>query len=309
MYRIENGRAVFNAFELTCGARIALRLAYQWLMPNGPVRRHVLLCHGITSSHEAFVAGRNAGICPDAGWGNGFIGPGRALDPTQGVAILCINAPGSCFGSSGPADTAEFPPLSMADIARAHWALIDRLGIERIDQLVGYSFGGYVAIEMACQQETRIDALLHLASGLRGRADPQGTAALQQMIALPSSERRDAIRAWRRALLERYGQVRWLQDRYGAEAAAHLENGIDRWTAAISLEALLTLRAAATGFDRHDITLSLPTTLIRWDSDPLFPPEQAEGQDRFHCIALSSPYGHMAPLAEPDGWTPFLQGP
>jgi len=73
--------------------------------------------------------------------------------------------------------------------------------------------------------------------------------------------------------------------------------------------ALLTLRAAAAGFDRHDAALSLRATLIRWDSAPLFLPEQAEAQDRFRCITLSSPYGHMAPLAEPDGWTPFLQGP
>jgi pimeloyl-ACP methyl ester carboxylesterase len=308
MYRVEYSSAVLDGFALACGTSIALRLAYQWIVPECPVRRSVLLCHGITSSHEAYVAEGRLGVCPDAGWGNGFIGSGCALDPSQGDMILSINAPGSCFGSSCATDMGSkpFPPLTMADMASAHWRLIDQLGIERIDQLIGYSFGGYVAIEMACQQGSRIGALLQLASALQGRSDPAGVAEIKRMIDLPPAERHSAILNWRRSLLERYGYACWVHDRYGPEAMTRLEKEIRRWASAFSLESLLTLRVAAAGFDRRDAVLPMQATLIRWNSDLLFPPYPEGGRTPGRQISLTSRYGHAAPLAEPEKWASFL---
>lgn len=308
MYRTENGSKVFNDFALGSGAVVPLRLAYQWLVPEGPVRRHILLCHGITSSHEAHLPPGSAALCPDGGWGNPFIGPGKALDPGRGDTILCVNTLGSWFGSSGAGDGpgSALACVSMEDMARAQWRMLDELGIDRIDLLIGYSFGGYLAIEMACQQDARIETVLQLASGFRGRADPSGTAAIEQMIAMPPEQRRPAVAAWRRALLERYGYVRWLRDQFGEGAEQRLRAEVDAWTERVSLEALLTLRRAVAGFDRTRPPIPARVTAIRWDSDPLFPAWTAGEAPPCRKLTLSSPYGHFAPLAQPEQWTAYL---
>ncbi|MFC7514044.1 alpha/beta fold hydrolase [Herbaspirillum sp. GCM10030257] len=286
-------------------------MAYQWIVPAGTVRRRILLCHGITSSHEAYLPSGHRANCPDGGWGNAFIGPGKALDPEQGDMVLCINTLGSWFGSTGaePGSAVALSGLTMGDMARAQWCVLDHLDIDCVDILIGYSFGGYLAVEMACQQEKRVRTLLQLASGFRGRADPSGVAAIQAMIALPSQERRQAVTAWRRELLERYGYVRWLKDRNGAGAAECLEHEVAAWTASVSLEALLTLRHAAAGFDRTEFAPAVALTAIRWDSDPLFPRWQLGEAPPCRKLTLSSPYGHCAPLAQPHLWTPYLSLP
>jgi homoserine O-acetyltransferase len=305
---IENSSKVFTSFALSSGSAIPVRQAYQLTRPNGPVRRRVLLCHGITSSHQAWLPQGQERLCADAGWGNGFIGPGKALDPDQGDMILCINVLGSWFGSTGAGDDAQspFPAVTMSDMATAQWRLIDELGINKLDQVIGYSFGGYLGVEMASQQSARVGALLQLASAFRGRADPQGVATIETMMGLPPPERRRATHAWRYALLERYGYVRWLRDHSGACADQRLNAEIDAWVDTVSLEALLTLRAAAAGFDRTQTQLPLPVTAIRWDSDPLFPAWQQSEAPPYPALTLPSPYGHFAPLAQPEDWTPYL---
>lgn len=308
MYRIETSSKVFAGFELSCGISIPLRLAYQWVVPEGRIRRRVLLCHGITSSHHAFLPDGEAPGCADAGWGNAFIGPGKALDPGQGDMVLCINTLGSWFGSTGAGDylPGTFPAVTMRDMALAQWQLVDQLSITAFDQVVGYSFGGYLAVEMARQRPHGLGALLHLASGFRGRADPQGVAAIESMIRMPPDERKQAVISWRRALLERYGYVRWLQHQFGDGAAQRLDAEVAAWAATVSLEALLTLRAAAAAFDRRDAKLPVPVIAMRWDSDVLFPPWQPGEAPACQTLTCHSPYGHFAPLAQPQDWTSYL---
>ncbi|QCS40897.1 homoserine O-acetyltransferase [Natrinema versiforme] len=112
----------------------------------------VLVCHALTGS--AHVARR-----PDAGgetagqaraWWGDVVGPGKAIDTTE-YYVICANAPGSCYGTTGPSsenpETGEpygtnFPPVTVGDWTRAQRKLLDELGVGRLHAVVGGSVGG-----------------------------------------------------------------------------------------------------------------------------------------------------------------------
>lgn len=119
----------------------------------------VIVCHALTGSADA-----------DAWWAPLF-GPGRALDPARHF-IVCSNALGSCYGSTGPLASApdgrpwgaRFPQLSIRDQVRAQIALADALGIRRIRFVIGGSMGGLQALEWALLDPERVEAVISIAA-------------------------------------------------------------------------------------------------------------------------------------------------
>ena len=94
--------------------------------------------------------------------------------------IVAPSHPG--FGRSGLADWMDRPD----DIAHIYWELADRLGIDQFD-LVGTSFGGWIAAEMATMQPQRIRRLVLVApagvkTGSRDELD------IPDMFARPAAE-------------------------------------------------------------------------------------------------------------------------
>jgi pimeloyl-ACP methyl ester carboxylesterase len=75
---------------------------------------------------------------------------GSLEDRLSGVArTIVVDAPGSGRSSTPPL------PLSISEIAELVRALIDDLGHEQVDML-GYSFGGLVAQELARRDAARV---------------------------------------------------------------------------------------------------------------------------------------------------------
>jgi pimeloyl-ACP methyl ester carboxylesterase len=70
--------------------------------------------------------------------------------------VIAPSHPG--FGLSGLADWMDRPD----DIAHIHWELLDRLGLDRVE-IVGTSFGGWIAAEMATMQPQRVRRLVLVA--------------------------------------------------------------------------------------------------------------------------------------------------
>src|SRR5882762_7331025 len=75
-----------------------------------------------------------------AEWWPGLVGPGKLFDPAV-YFIVCVNMPGSCYGSIGPLDvdprtnTAyyhEFPFFTPRDMVRSYRQLKTFLGIDTI---------------------------------------------------------------------------------------------------------------------------------------------------------------------------------
>jgi len=58
------------------------------------------------------------------------------------------------------------PTLSPGQVARDMFALLDAIGIQKI-QVIGYSFGGHTGLRMAALQPNRVDALISVAGAHR----------------------------------------------------------------------------------------------------------------------------------------------
>ncbi len=127
------------------------RIAYEtWGTLNAERSNALLLFTGLSPPAHAASSDED----PSAGWWQGMVGPGLAID-TGRYFVICVNSLGSCFGSTGPAsdDPAggkpyrlSFPDLSVEDIARAGQQTVRALGIERLDTVMGPSLGGMVVL-------------------------------------------------------------------------------------------------------------------------------------------------------------------
>ena len=146
----------------------ALRVAYRHDGPGPDEAPQVVVVHALTGSADA------AGD-----WWAPLIGPGRALDTTR-VGVLCANLLGGCYGTTGPTSEdpatgapygATFPAISTRDQARAQWALLDALGVERLALVTGGSLGGMVALEIALERPEAVGATFPIAA-------PAATGAL-----------------------------------------------------------------------------------------------------------------------------------
>lgn len=111
----------------------------------------VVVCHALTGSHHA--AGTYEGD-NKAGWWDGLIGPGKAVD-TDRFFVICSNVIGSCFGSTGPMSMRypyhepyryKFPVVTILDMVKAQRILLARLGIHEVHAVIGGSMGGMQAL-------------------------------------------------------------------------------------------------------------------------------------------------------------------
>lgn len=160
-----------------------VRIAYEtWGELNAEKNNAILLFHALSGSHHA--AGINPGIegvgelwQPElhAGWWEDMLGPGKALD-TEKYFVICANYLGGCYGSTGPASinpaTGEpwgsaFPAVTAADQVEVMARLLDDLGIETLNAVVGPSVGGLVALTFATRFPKRVRNVISIASGFK----------------------------------------------------------------------------------------------------------------------------------------------
>ncbi len=136
-----------------------VRIAYRtWGRPRATA---TLVCHALTGSADA-----------DDWWAELF-GPGRALDPEQDY-IVCANVLGGCYGTTGPTSRAagafepygaSFPEVTIRDIVHIQARLLDDLGVETLDLVLGGSMGGMQVLEWAALYPDRVDAIAPIATG------------------------------------------------------------------------------------------------------------------------------------------------
>ncbi|MGI9667180.1 MAG: homoserine O-acetyltransferase MetX [Acidimicrobiia bacterium] len=119
-----------------------------------------LVCHALTGDANADQ------------WWQGLFGPGRTLDQTEKF-IVAMNVLGSCNGTTGPTSTDEtgeqygptFPSVTIRDIVAVQRAVLDQLGVETLDLVIGGSMGGMQVIEWAVMYPDRVKAIAPIAVG------------------------------------------------------------------------------------------------------------------------------------------------
>lgn len=176
----------------------------------GDANGWIVVFHALTGSADV-----------EAWWGP-LVGPGRPID-TAHHAVVSANLLGSCYGSTSPLSwQAEhgrpFPQLTTLDLARAHVALIEHLGIRRIALATGGSLGGMVALQWGRVSPVAVRRLVVFAA-------PAVTSA--QSIAWNAAQRM-AIEA----------DPRWRRGRYPAG------EGPEAGLAAARAIAMITYRSA-----------------------------------------------------------------
>jgi len=105
-------------------------------------------------------------------WWEVMVGENKFFDPANHF-IVCVNMPGSCYGSVNPLSTnpdsgevyyRNFPFFTPLDMARAYEQLRVSLGIESIWMGIGGSMGGQQLLAWACEQPSLFTNIVPIAT-------------------------------------------------------------------------------------------------------------------------------------------------
>lgn len=151
-----------SPFTLESGKTLpAYHLAYTTYGQLNAAKDNVVwIFHALTANSE-----------PEEWW-PGLVGKGKLFDPAAHF-IVCVNMPGSCYGSIGPLDIDlasgepyyhDFPFFTPRDMIRAYKPLKAYLGIDRIQVGIGGSMGGQQLLEWAVEEPDLFEHIFPLAT-------------------------------------------------------------------------------------------------------------------------------------------------
>jgi len=263
-------------------------------------------------------AGRNVFSLQAAapGWWEDAIGPGRALD-TDRFRVLGIDFLGGSHQTTGPGDGQTFPSISAFDQARVLVALMDHLGVERLQASLGASYGGMVTLALAQAHPHRVRHAVVLSAA--HRTHPMSTAwrSVQRAIvryALGHGEGARGLVLARALAMATYRSAREFEERFPGPAEStpdgfrfpvesYLMARGASYAAVYKPEAFVCLSES---IDLHRVepeSIRVPTTLLGVQEDQLVPlADMREMRDRHggNCslVEISSIFGHDAFLKE-----------
>ncbi|KAK4561649.1 Serine O-succinyltransferase [Recurvomyces mirabilis] len=147
-------------------------VAYEtWGTLNADKSNAILLHTGLSASSHAHSTEANS----KPGWWEKFIGPDAPLD-TNKYFVICTNVLGGCYGSTGPASldpvskqpyATSFPILTMQDMVRAQFRLLDYLGIDKLYASVGSSMGGMQSLAAGVMEPDRVPRIVSISGCAR----------------------------------------------------------------------------------------------------------------------------------------------
>jgi homoserine O-acetyltransferase/O-succinyltransferase len=120
----------------------------------------ILICHALTGNTEADE------------WFPGLFADNGLINRDDHF-VICINVPGSCYGSVGPTSInpetgqpyqASFPEITIRDMVHFQQLVLDELEIKGIETVIGGSMGGMQALEFAVM-DSRIKSAIPIATG------------------------------------------------------------------------------------------------------------------------------------------------
>ncbi|MDJ0925800.1 MAG: homoserine O-acetyltransferase [Acidimicrobiia bacterium] len=322
-----------EVFPLESGGALPhVRIAYRtWGRPR---HNATLVCHALTGSADA-----------DDWWAELF-GPDRALDPERDF-IVCANVLGGCYGTTGPTSRANgafepyggtFPEVTIRDMVHAQARLLDHLGVDTLDLVVGGSMGAMQVLEWALLYPERVRAIAPIAVGPTQsawsvalseaqrqaiKADANFAGGRYPLGAGPAQ----GLAAARSMAMISYRSPHNFEVRFGRTASAagdyevqsYLRYQGEKLVNRFDANTYLTLIAA---MDSHDVgrgrgsvaaalgSIEQPALAITVSSDGLYPPTEvaamAEALPRGELVEIDAPHGHDAFLIHVDDVNDYL---
>jgi len=166
-------------FKLESGEILrGLKIAYHTYGKLNKDKSNVVwICHALTANSDPME------------WWPGLVGDDGLINPDDHY-IVCANVLGSCYGTTGPRTInpstlapygMNFPQYTVKDTAKIHCLLAKHLGITSIALLMGGSFGGFQALEMALVKQVKIERLFLIATNAKETASSIATHEAQRM--------------------------------------------------------------------------------------------------------------------------------
>ena len=151
---------IFNykeGFQLESGRTLpGFHLAYTTMGEINKAKDNVVwVFHALTANSNA------------SEWWPGLIGDDQLFNPGEHF-IICVNMPGSCYGSISPLDDEEFyhnfPLFTIKDMIAAYQKLKTYLGIDKIHIGIGGSMGGQQLLEWAVTEPALFNHIIPIAT-------------------------------------------------------------------------------------------------------------------------------------------------
>jgi len=316
-----------DSFTLESGATLpSLQLGYTVLGDLASGKKIVWVFHALTASSDPLQ------------WWQGLIGDNKCFSPSD-YTIICVNLPGSCYGSTGPlsinSETGKpyyntFPVFSTKDIVKAFGLLRNYLGVQKIHIGIGASMGGQHLLQWAIEEPALFEHIIPIACNARQSAWSLAIDAAQRLAieADPSFKQEDikggeaGMKAARAIAMVHYrtydsflqkqsaqGNAESYQ-RYQADKLAERFNAYSYYTLSLT-RSTYDLSRDYSSIQEALRRITAKTLVIGVESDGLFPlPEQqflAANIANARLFIVHSIYGHDAFLVEYDQLTAAIK--
>ncbi|KAF8423344.1 homoserine O-acetyltransferase [Tirmania nivea] len=180
-------------------------IAYETWGTLNPEKSNAILLHtGLSASSHAHSNEAN----PKPGWWEQFIGPGKPVD-TDRFFVICTNVLGGCYGSTGPSSidpsdgfpyATRFPILTLQDMVRGQFRLLDHLGITKLYASVGSSMGGMLSLCSGTLYPSRVGRIVSISGCARSHPYSIAMRHTQRQVLM-------ADPAWNRGFYYSFPQV------------------------------------------------------------------------------------------------------
>jgi homoserine O-acetyltransferase len=171
-----------TALPLDCGKKLhSVNIRYETCGTlDAEGSNAILVLHAL--SGNSHVTGYFSEQDTKPGWWNDMVGPGKAID-TEKYYVVCSNVIGGCSGSTGPRSVnpatseiynLDFPVITIADMVRAQFRLMQHLQIDKWLAVIGGSMGGMQVLEWAVSYPEHVHSAIAIAT--TARLSPQSIA-------------------------------------------------------------------------------------------------------------------------------------